>query len=304
MTAHWSRHPATASINAPPVIRNPLNFVKNFSEVSEELLKELLEELHEILRERDDKKDEDRRALIQEIAGDVTDNLKRIREHGERANLIVHHMLMMGRGSGERQPTDINALLEEHARLAYQSARASNSDFHLEVKEYFDPEVGALDIIPQDMGRVFLNLVGNACQATDEKRRAADAGAEARPGSPAPGEDRYEPALTLATRRTADGIEVRIRDNGGGIPPDVIDKIFNPFFTTKPPDQGTGLGLALSNDIVRQHWGEIRVESRPGAFTEMVVALPLVPPTATAQGGEPASRPETSAPPPGSHGSE
>ena len=119
MTAHWSRHPATASINAPPVIRNPLNFVKNFSEVSEELLKELLEELHEILRERDDKKDEDRRALIQEIAGDVTDNLKRIREHGERANLIVHHMLMMGRGSGERQPTDINALLEEHIALPH-----------------------------------------------------------------------------------------------------------------------------------------------------------------------------------------
>ena len=284
-------------------IRNPLNFVKNFSEVSEELLEELLEELHEILRERDDKKDEDRGALIQEIAGDVTDNLKRIREHGERANQIVHHMLMMGRGSGERQPTDINALLEEHARLAYHSARASDSDFRLEVKEDFDPAVGALDVIPQDMGRVFLNLVSNACQATDEKRRADDAGAEARPGSPAPGEDRYEPALTLATRRTADGVEFRIRDNGSGIPPDVIDKIFNPFFTTKPPDQGTGLGLALSNDIVRQHGGEIRVESRPGAFTEMVVALPLVPPTATAQGAEPASRPETSAPPPGSHGS-
>ena len=171
---------------------------------------------------------------------------------------------MMGRGSGEWQPTDINALLEEHARLAYHSARASDSDFRLEVKKDFDPEVGALDIIPQDMGRVFLNLVGNACQATDEKRRAADA--DARPGSPAPGEDRYEPALTLATRRTADGIEVRIRNNGGSIPPDVIDKIFNPFFTTKPPDQGTGLGLVLSNDIVRQHGGEIRVESRPGAF--------------------------------------
>ena len=285
-------------------IRNPLNFVKNFSEVSEELLEELLEELHEILRVRDDKKDEDRRALIQEIAGDVTDNLKRIREHGERANQIVHHMLMMGRGSGERQPTDINALLEEHARLAYHSARASDSDFRLEVKEDFDPAVGALDVIPQDMGHVFLNLVSNACQATDEKRRAAEAGAETPPDSPGPGEDRYEPALTLATRRTADGIEIRVRDNGSGIPPDVIDKIFNPFFTTKPPDQGTGLGLALSNDIVRQHGGEIRVKSRPGAFTEMVVALPLVPPTATAQGGEPASRPETSAPPSGSHGSE
>ena len=283
-------------------IRNPLNFVKNFSEVSEELLEELLEELHEILRERDDKKDKDRRALIQEIAGNVTDNLKRIREHGERANQIVHHMLMMGRGSGERQPTDINALLEEHARLAYHSARASDSDFRLAIKEDFDPAVGALDVISRDMGRVFLNLVSNACQATDEKRRVADAGAEARPGSPGPGEDRYEPALTLVTRRTADGIEVRIRDNGSGIPPNVIDKIFNPFFTTKPPDQGTGLGLALSNDIVRQHGGEIRVESRPGAFTEMTVSLPAAPPTATAQGdGGPASWPEMPVLPPGSH---
>ena len=283
-------------------IRNPLNFVKNFSEVSEELLEELLEELHAVLRERDDKKDEDRHALIHEIAGDVTDNLKRIREHGERANQIVHHMLMMGRGSGERQPTDINALLDEHARLAYHSARASDSDFRLDIKEDFDPAVGALDVIPQDMGRVFLNLVSNACQATDEKRRTAEAGADTPPDSPGSGEDRYEPALTLATRRTAEGIEVRIRDNGSGIPPDVIDKIFNPFFTTKPPDQGTGLGLALSNDIVRQHGGEIRVESRPGAFTEMIVALPLAPPSTTTQGnGEPAIRPETPAPPPESH---
>ncbi len=283
-------------------IRNPLNFVKNFSEVSEELLEELLEELRAVLRERDDKKDGDRRALIHEIAGDVTDNLKRIREHGERANQIVHHMLMMGRGSGERQPTDINALLEEHARLAYHSARASDSDFRLDIKEDFDPSVRTLDVIRQDMGRVFLNLVSNACQATDEKRRAAEANPETRYDSSAPEEGHYEPTLTLATRRTADGIKVRIRDNGSGIPPDVIDKIFNPFFTTKPPDQGTGLGLALSNDIVRQHGGEIKVESQPGAFTEMTVRLPVAPPSPTAQGdGRPASRPEMPVPPPGSH---
>ncbi len=250
-------------------IRNPLNFVKNFSESSEELLEELLEELSPIISERDDKKDDDQLKLIREITGDITDNLKRIRGHGERADKIVHHMLMMGRGSGERQPTDINALLEEHARLAYHSARASDSDFLLDIKEDFDPAVGILDVISQDMGRVFLNLVGNACHAVDEKRRAAEADG-----------DSYEPLLTLATRRTADGIEIRVRDNGGGIPPDVIEKMFNPFFTTKPPGQGTGLGLSLSSDIVRQHGGEIKARSQLGEFTEMIVTLPLAPPAA------------------------
>ena len=263
-------------------IKNPLNFVKNFSEVSEELLEELLEELGEILGERDDKQDEDRRALIREIASDLTNNLKRIREHGARADQIVHHMLMMGRGSGERRPTDINALLEEHTRLAYHSARATDPDFRLDIAEDFDPAIGEIDVIPQDMGRVFLNLVSNACHATDKRRHTAEAGAGTPLDSPAHGQRRYEPALTLVTRRMADRIEVRIRDNGSGIPPDLIDKIFNPFFTTKPTDQGTGLGLALSNDIVRQHGGEIKVESRPGEFTEMIVALPLAPLPASA----------------------
>ena len=253
-------------------IRNPLNFVKNFSEVSEELLEELLEELREALPESDDQKDRERNELIREITGDLTGNLERIRSHGERANQIVHHMLSMGRGSGERQPTDINALFEEHARLAYHSARASNPDFRLDIEEDYGPDVGEVEVVPQDLGRVFLNMVTNACYATDERRRAAEAGA---------GEDgaAYAPALSLTTRRMADHVEVRIRDNGGGIPPDIVDKIFNPFFTTKPTDQGTGLGLALSNDIVRQHGGEIRVESRPGAFTEMIVTLPLAPPS-------------------------
>ena len=264
-------------------IRNPLNFVKNFSEGSEELLEELLEELQAVLREQEGKKDEERNALIQEIAGDLTDNLKRIREHGERANQIVQHMLSMGQGSGGRQPTDINALLDEHVRLAYHSARASDPDFQLDIVEDFDPAVGSLDVISQDVGRVFLNMVSNACQATAEKQRAAEAAQGADPGPDGSGEGAYEPSLTLVTRRSEEGVEIRIRDNGSGVPPDIIDKIFNPFFTTKPPDQGTGLGLALSSDIVRQHGGEIRVESEPGLFTEMVVALPAQPPPETAE---------------------
>ena len=264
-------------------IRNPLNFVKNFSEGSEELLEELLEELQAALREQEGEKDKERNALIQEIAGDLTDNLKRIREHGERANQIVQHMLSMGQGSGGRQPTDINALLDEHVRLAYHSARASDPDFQLDIVEDFDPAVGSLDVISQDVGRVFLNLVSNACQATVEKQRAAEAAEGADPGPDGSGEGAYEPSLTLVTRRSEEGVEIRIRDNGSGVPPDIIDKIFNPFFTTKPPDQGTGLGLALSSDIVRQHGGEIRVESEPGLFTEMVVALPAEPPPETAE---------------------
>ena len=249
-------------------IRNPLNFVKNFSDVSEQLLEELVEELEAILPDKDGEEEDERSAIIREISADITENLRLIREHGERANQIVQHMLSMGRGSGEREPTDINALLDEHVRLAYHSARASDDSFTLDIVQDFDPTVGSLDVVAQDVGRLFLNLVGNACQATVEKRQATE-GAE---------ESGYEPTLTLVTRRSDDGVEIRIRDNGSGIPPDIIEDIFNPFFTTKPPDQGTGLGLALSSDIVRQHGGEIRVESEPGAFTEFIVKLPAEPP--------------------------
>ena len=251
-------------------IKNPLNFVKNFSEVSQEMI----EELREILEEGGETLSADDRELIQEISTDLTDNLGRIRSHGDRANHIVHDMLMMGRGSGDRQATDINRLLDEHARLAYHSARATDSEFQLDLKQDLDPEVGGLEVVPQDLGRVFLNMVSNACYATDEKRR----GAAATDG------ERYYPTLWLSSRRTAEYIEVRIKDNGMGMPPDVIDKIFNPFFTTKPTDQGTGLGLAISSDIVRQHGGTISVESEPGQFTEMSIVLPLEPPVAALAG--------------------
>jgi len=265
-------------------IRNPLNFIKNFSEVSEELMEELQEELEKVLggggngsgenggggSGNGKKKEEDAGGLIREIGGDLTENLKRIREHGERANNIVQSMLMMGRGSSDRQPTNINAVISEHARLAYHSARAVDPDFRLTMEEEFDEDIGEYEAIPQDLGRVFLNMVSNACYATDERRRAIEAGEK----KLAEGAPRYEPLLRLVTRSLPDRIEVRVRDNGSGMPPDVIEKIFNPFFTTKPTDKGTGLGLSLCNDIVREHGGSIRVESAPDEFTEMIVELP------------------------------
>ena len=240
-------------------IKNPLNFVKNFSEASQELVAELNEEL----TDGGSDLDEEQQSLIREICQDLTANMDRIRHHGERADRIVRDMLKMGADSGERQPTDINDLLEEHARLGFHSARASDGDFQLTIEEDLDPAVGEIDVIPQDLGRVFLNMVGNACHATDERRKAQS-----------PEDAAYEPTLRIATKRLGDNVEITIRDNGMGIPPDVIDKIFNPFFTTKPTDQGTGLGLALSNDIVRQHGGDIRVSSERGSHTEMIVRIP------------------------------
>jgi two-component system NtrC family sensor kinase len=255
-------------------IKNPLNFVKNFSESSGELL----DELREVLEENADKISEDDRGLIQEISDDLNGNLARILSHGDRANRIVQDMLMMGRETGEERPTDINSLLDEHARLAYHSARATDPNFQLNIEQELGPDVGQIVVKPQDIGRVFLNIVGNACDATDEKRRALH---EA-------GDTSYMPTLSLFTSRGEENIEIRIRDNGDGIPPDVADRIFNPFFTTKPTDRGTGLGLAISSDIVRQHGGSIEVNSQPGEFTEMTVKLPLEPTqaVATAPDGE------------------
>ena len=249
-------------------IKNPLNFVKNFSEVSEELIDELKEALEDIAEQIP----EDDRSYIDEITGDLTGNLQRIQSHGERANRIVHDMLQMGRGSGDSQPTDINGLLDEYARLAYHSARATDSEFQLDILRELDPEMGDVDVIPQDLGRVFLNMVGNACYATDEKRKAGEV-------------DGYEPTIWLKSRRGEENIEVRIRDNGSGMPPHVVEKIFNPFFTTKPTGEGTGLGLAMSSDIVREHGGTINVETEPGEFTEMIIELPLNPPLKQAEEG-------------------
>ena len=241
-------------------IKNPLNFVKNFAEASAELI----DELKETLDEAGESMDGEQRGLIDEICRDLTENLERIEGHGDRADRIVRDMLRMGRSSGGRQPTEINSLLEEHVRLAFHSARASDENFQLDIQEDYDPDAGRIDVVPQDLGRVFLNMVSNACDATNERRMASD--------------DDYKPTLAVATRRMAETVEIRVRDNGTGMPQEVVEKIFNPFFTTKPTDRGNGLGLAISSDIVRQHGGTIRVESEQGSHTEMIVDIPLVPP--------------------------
>ncbi len=245
-------------------IRNPLNFVNNFSEVSQELIKEL----EEVLQKQGVEIPDEQSGLVDDVLDDLRENLGRIRNHGERANRIVQDMLQMGRDSGQSQSSDINNLLDEHARLAYHSARATDPNFQLDLKQELDPDMGEIEVIPQEIGRVFLNMVSNACYATDEKRRKVSES----------GDKSYMPTLLLTTKRHEDHVEIGIRDNGSGMPPEVIEKIFLPFFTTKPTDKGTGLGLAMCNDIVRKHGGSIDVESAPNEFTQMTVSLPLIPP--------------------------
>ena len=255
-------------------IRNPLNFVKNFSESSRELLEEMKETLEE---SEDGELDDEQKELLQDIFGDLSENMERILSHGDRANRIVEGMLMMGRESVNQQPTNINNLLDEHARLAYHSARAQDSNFQLDMQYELDPEIGEIQANPQDLGRVFLNMMSNACYATDERRRdLVEAGTA----------DGYMPTLYVSSQRSEDDIVVRIRDNGMGMPPEVVEKIFNPFFTTKPTDKGTGLGLSISSDIVRQHGGTIEVSSEPGEFTEMRITLPLVTAMSDGQSGD------------------
>ena len=253
-------------------IKNPLNFVKNFAEASEELIVELKEVLDDAGNDLSD----ENRSYINEIAGDLTANVDRIRSHGERADRIVRDMLMMGRDSGEWQLTDINGLIEQHAQLSFHSVRALDPDFQLDIQQDLGPDVGELNVIAQDLGRVFLNMMTNAGHATRERHRSEIAS----------GNEAFQPTIWLKSIRADEHIEVRIRDNGTGIPPEVIEKIFNPFFTTKPTDHGTGLGLSISSDIVRRHGGNIQVESEPGEFTEMIVTLPLeAPPDAAESNG-------------------
>ena len=251
-------------------IKNPMNFIMNFSQLSKELLQELLEEVAKN-KPGADGKDQYDPGLVEEVARDLTGNLERIHEHGVRVNRIVMDMLKMGRGSGEWQPTDINVLLNQHALLAFHSARAADPEFQLDIREDYAADVGELTVQPQSIGRVFLNLITNACYATNEKRRSLPAEAEG-------GAEAYHPQLRLRTRLAGDHVEVHIRDNGNGIPESAVENIFNPFFTTKPPDKGTGLGLSISGDIVRDHGGEIRVDTKEGEYTEMTIVLPLEPP--------------------------
>ena len=239
-------------------IRNPLNFMRNFSESSEELVGEL----REAMQQHSGDLDERTSAVIAGIIDDLTENLLRIRSHGDRAERIVQDMATIGRGGGKPQPVAINDLLNDRTLIAFHSVQAEGLE--IEVHRDCDPDVGEMEVVPEEMGRVFLNLVGNACFAMDEKRRMVEQDG----GS-------YQPALWLRTERTGEEIVIRIRDNGTGIPPDSMDKIFNPFYTTKPSGTGVGLGLSLCSDVVRQHSGSITAESEPGEFTEMTIRLPL-----------------------------
>jgi len=237
-------------------IKNPLNFINNFSVVSSELIDELRETLKAPL-------DEKVRAEINELMDTLKGNLDKVVQHGKRADAIVKNMLLHSReGSGEHRPVDINMLVEEGLNLAYHGARAEKQGFNIKLERSFDPTAGEADLFPQDITRVLLNLISNGFYAAIKRRGEIN------------GRD-YEPTLTAATKNRGDSVEISIRDNGTGIPLDVKDKIFNPFFTTKPAGEGTGLGLSISHDvIVKQHGGSIEVDTRPGEFTEFRIILP------------------------------
>ncbi|KAA9353614.1 sensor histidine kinase [Larkinella humicola] len=235
-------------------IQNPLNFVNNFSEVSVELIEELKEE-----RRREDRDIE----LEEELLTDLTQNLQKITHHGKRADSIVKGMLQHSRTSTpQREPTDLNNLADEYLRLAYHGLRASDKSFNATLIMDFDEHLSKVSVVPQDMGRVLLNLFTNAFYATEQKRKTGLAG--------------YQPTVQVSTKRLSDEqIEIRVRDNGCGIPKTVLNKIYQPFFTTKPTGQGTGLGLSLSYDIVTKgHGGALTVETEEGEFTEFIIQLP------------------------------
>jgi signal transduction histidine kinase len=238
-------------------IKNPLNFVNNFSGVSAELIDELQQALE--APQLDDKA----RAEIAELANTLRGNLDKIIQHGKRADAIVKNMLLHSReGSGEHRPVDINALVEEAVNLAYHGARAEKQGFNITLERSLDPTAGQVDCFPQEITRVLLNLISNGFYAATKRKAQANSGG-------------YEPSLTAATKNLGDQVEIRIRDNGTGISPEVREKLFNPFFTTKPAGEGTGLGLSISHDIiVKQHSGSIEIESQPGECTEVRIVLP------------------------------
>jgi signal transduction histidine kinase/streptogramin lyase len=231
-------------------IQNPLNFVNNFSEVSTELIDEM--------------KDELRKGDVQEglaIADDLQQNLEKINHHGKRADAIVKGMLEHSRaGSGERVPTDINALSDEYLRLAYHGLRAKDKSFNADLQTSFDSSIGLVNIIPQDIGRVVLNLINNALYAVNERSKRGVA--------------EYKPMVKVSTEKRVQGLGIRVEDNGDGIPDAIKEKIFQPFFTTKPTGQGTGLGLSLAYDIVKAHGGALTVESKEGAGTVFIIRIP------------------------------
>ena len=237
-------------------IKNPLNFVNNFSALSSELI----DEMNDVLK--DVKLDGKTREEIDELTLMLKGNLEKVVQHGKRADSIVKNMLLHSReGSGEHRPADINAIVEESLNLAYHGARAEKSGFNITLKRDLDPAAGMIDLYPQEITRVFLNLISNGFYAATKRKEAGD--------------EAFEPMLSATTKSLGNKVEIRIRDNGTGIPQEVKEKMFNPFFTTKPAGEGTGLGLSMSHDIiVKQHGGKIDVDTEPGIFTEFIITLP------------------------------
>ena len=233
-------------------IQNPLNFVNNFSEVSTELVNEMNEEI-----------DKGNLEDAKQIAQDLKQNLEKINHHGKRAGDIIKGMLQHSRTStGQKEPTDINALADEYLRLAYHGLRAKDKSFNATLNTDLDESLGNIIIIPQDIGRVILNLITNAFYAVNEKKRLDV--------------ESYEPTVAVSTKKINDKTEIRVTDNGNGIPKKILDKIFQPFFTTKPTGQGTGLGLSLAYDIVKAHGGELSVKTKEGEGSEFIIQLPIV----------------------------
>ena len=240
-------------------IKNPLNFVNNFAILSVELLGELKETAAPALATLDD----DKRAEVDEVVGMLTSNLEKITEHGRRADGIVRSMLEHSRGgSGERRRIDLNTLVEEALNLAYHGARAQDQSFNITLKRDFAEGIAPIELTPQDLTRVFLNLFSNGFYAATKRARSETAAD-------------YEPTLKVTTRDLGDAVEIRVCDNGIGIPPEIREKLFQPFFTTKPTGEGTGLGLSISYDIVaQQHGGTVTVDSQVGSYTEFTLRLP------------------------------
>ena len=232
-------------------IQNPLNFVNNFSDVNTELIDEAGLEIN------NGNIDE-----VKTILNNVKENEQKINLHGKRADAIVKNMLQHSRSSsGSKEPTDINTLCNEYLRLSYHGLKAKDKSFNATMKTDFDESIGKTNIVPQEMGRVILNLINNAFYAVDEKKKKAA--------------DGYEPIVSVSTKKAKNKVEIKVKDNGSGIPQNVLDKIFHPFFTTKPTGQGTGLGLSLSYDIVKAHGGEIKVETKDGEGTAFMIMLPI-----------------------------
>jgi signal transduction histidine kinase len=232
-------------------IKNPLNFVNNFSEVSNELV----DEIKELLQ-----KENNQEGL--EIAENLKINLDKINQHGKRADSIVKGMLLHSRGtSGEKSLTDINDLLDQYVTLSYHGLRAQNKEFNISIEKDYDNSLAKINVVPQDISRVFLNIINNACYAAYDRKKKS--------------ENKFSPMLKVSTNKLKDKVAIRIGDNGNGIPADHLEKIFQPFFTTKPTGEGTGLGLSLSYDIVTKvHGGEMKVETKVGEGTEFIILLP------------------------------